>query len=580
MVPDLQFAGPDHAETVAAALREFHEALTRRWREKVCDEIVRGHHDFPVVIRREISPHSYQPLWEYWSRPAREHLRFPGQCTYVEWVQSGQNGSLESLRCDGATGTSEDVAVLGPGGEMVVVPPYIECGMGSVLAQVEDWAWGERDHLFYRLPMFDHHNVRLLLSAYNAFINIGRSMVLEPADGSDTGGVEFSPASADDLENIVGEIATGRGADPHWWAGWTGLAADRTRSTFFDSVGPTIENQSGLAGSLANLYSDRAAIIIEARNNTIRLIQTATEALGEKVTTPRANDWKIVQDIGAGIATTVGWSGKGAVLGAAVFLVGFLGRNLDKGTRTVGYAQDIAAVVGQLNDEIDEVSAKVDSNEWDYLVAASRLRRELFKIHSFELELYDLTQNDADGDREELGLSDDGFSAEISSVLKIAARCYSAGDRYGDLLPTIAATSEADRHLAGKDGTATDADRIVLELRDQLAGFLETTCGRYLVAGDQVQQAAEAYVAVDDSQAEAFRLIMEDWDRPDGGVADYDPSIDPEEYAVETDRGDYDPYEGHPALGGGSRPGADSDVAPGSGTDVEYVIEGDDGTRG
>ena len=576
---DPQFAGPDHGEIVAEALREFREALTRRWREKVCDEVVRGHHDFPIVIRREVSPHTYRPVWAYWSSPAREHLRFPGQCKYVEWAESGQNGSLESVDCDGATGMPEDVPVPGPHGELVVVPPYIECGMGSVLAQVEEWARGECDHLLDRLPMFDHHDVRRLMRAHDALVDVGCKLVLKPADGSDTSGVDFSPSSADDLENIVGEIATGRGADSHWWAGWTGLAADRARSNFFDSVGPTIENQSGLAGSLANLYSDRAAIIIEARNNTIRSIQTATEALGGKVTTPRANDWKIVQDIGAGITSGFGWNVKGAALGAVVFLVGFLGRNLDTGTRTVGYAQDFAEVVAQLNDEIDEVSAKVDSNEWDYLIAASRLRRNLFEIHSFELELYDLTQNDADGDRDELGLSDDGFSAVIGDVLKIAAGCYKAGNRYGELPPIIDATSEADRHMAGKDGTATGADRIVLELRDQLAGFLETTCGRYLVAGEQVRQAAEAYVAVDESQAEAFEQFMEEWDWPGGGVAAYDPSIDPEEYAAETDRGDYDPYEGHPALGGGSRPGANSDVAPGSGTDVEYVIEGNDEPR-
>lgn len=348
----LQFAGPDHGGLVVAALKEFHEALTRRWREKVCEEVVRGGHDYPVVIRRAISPHNYQPLWDYWSRPAREHLRFPGQCAYISWVEAGQNGSLSAVTCDGATGTSEEVEVVGPGGEMVVVPPHIECGMGSVLAQVEDWAWGEREHLFYRLPLFDHQDVRTLRAAHDALIDIGRNLVLEAESGS-----EFDPGSAGDLDEIVPDIAGKSGVGLHWWAGWTGLAAARARSTFFDSTGPTIENQSGLAGSLANLYSDRAAIIIAGRNNTMRLIQAATEALGEKVTTPRAEDWKVVQNIGAGISTALGWTGKGAVLGAAVFLVGFLGSNLDQGTRTVGYASDIAELVGQLNEEIDALNS-------------------------------------------------------------------------------------------------------------------------------------------------------------------------------------------------------------------------------
>lgn len=565
---EVRFAEPEHGQIVVAALKEFHEALTRRWREKLCEEVVHGRHDYPVVIRRETSPHSHQPLWEYWSRPAREHLRFPGQCAFVSWVESGQNGSLSGVTCDGATGTSEDVEVVGPGGEMVVVPPYIECGMGSVLAQVEDWAWGEREHLFYRLPLYDHQDVRALQAAHDDLIDIGRHLVLKPESGS-----EFDPGSAGDLDNIVSDITGKNDVGLHWWAGWTGLAASRARSNFFDSCGPTIENQSGLAGSLANLYSDRAALIIAGRNNTLRLIQAATEALGEKVTTPRADDWKVVQNIGAGIATAFGWTGKGAVLGAAVFLVGFLGSNLDKGTRTVGYAGDIAELVGQLNDDVDALSAQLDSDELDYLQAASRLRRNLFEVHSFELELYDLTRNDADGDRQERDLSDSGFSADVSSILNIAEGCYNAGNGYGELVPTIAATSEADRHLADKDGNQTDGDMAVMQLRDQLEGFLKTTCGRYLLAGDQVKQAADDYVEVDESQREKFDETVRDWTDDDGNsIADYDSAINPGKYAQETDRSGYDPYEGHPALGGG-QPGANADVAPGSGTDVEYVIE-------
>ena len=97
----------------------------------------------------------------------------------------------------------------------------------------------------------------------------------------------------------------------------------------------------------------------------------------------------------------------------------------------------------------------------------------------------------------------------------------------------------------------------------------KTTCGRYLLAGDQVRQAAEDYVSEDESQRAAFEAVMEDWGKEGVG---HGSALNPQEAAAATDRRGYDPWEGHPARAG-AEPGASSPVAPGSGTDVEYVVE-------
>lgn len=38
--------GTNHSAPLAAALNDFHRALTRRWREVVCEAIVRDHYDY------------------------------------------------------------------------------------------------------------------------------------------------------------------------------------------------------------------------------------------------------------------------------------------------------------------------------------------------------------------------------------------------------------------------------------------------------------------------------------------------------------------------------------------------------
>lgn len=544
--------GTDHAATLSKAMNDFHEALTFRWREEITEKIINTEHDYPTRIGRAGSP-TEKPMWEYWSAGAVHHFRGPGGgCSYVDWVQGGQEGELSSVTCDGRTGAEEEVQVLGPSGQMELVPPNIQCGMGSVLATVEDWAWGERDNTYYQLPLFDTHDLTALETAHNNFLAIGAQLGLEAGAGSASGAGSFSPMSERELVGKVQDVSGERAQGQDWWAGWTGLAASRARSGFFASAAPTINNQSGIAGSLANLYAARAAIIEKGRNDALYWIQWATTSLKETqtITTNLVPGWKTVQGVGGAISITGGWSGVGGGVGAAVTLVGFIGENLIPGIKTEGYKHDLVDVVETLNTKIDELNSAVNDLELEYSNEVAELQDTIYGIHSYNLELYDLTQNSADGDDDGAW---DGYTANVEDILKIGQACYEAGDLYEALLPTITQTFTADEHLADKDGAATPGDTSLLEARELLEGFLRTACGRYLVAGDQVKAAAEAYAKTEVDQKAAYDRIMEDWEA--ANVGQDDPNFNEEEEAKETDRSGYDPSGGHPSQGG-REPGA------------------------
>ncbi len=547
--------GADHAANLSKAMNDFHEALTYRWREVVSQKIMAAENDYPTRIARPGSPHE-APLWNYSSASAACHLRgVNAGCSYVAWVEGGQEGDLSSVTCEGKTGVDESeggVELIGPDGQPETVGPTIECGMGSILATVEDWAWGERETTYHELPLFDMQDVGAIETAHDNFLTIGAELGLEAGPGSAAGAGSFSPMSERELVGKVQDVSGERGQGQDWWAGWTGLAASRAKAGFFDSAAPSINNQSGIAGSLANLYSARGAIIEKGRNDALYWIQWSTKSLKEKqsISTNLVPGWKTVQGIGGAISIAGGWSGVGGAVGAAVTLVGFIGENLIPSHKSEGYKHDLVEVVETLNSKVTELSSTVESMELEYSNEVLTLQDTIFGIHSYNLELYDLTQNSADGDHEGNG---EGYTANVEDILKIGQACYEAGDLYEDLLSTIAATSSADKHLADKDGAATSGDTALLDVRTMFEGFLRTSAGRYEVAGDQTKAAAEAYAKVDTDQQAAYNRITEDW--TEAGVGVDDPDFDENAEAGATDRGPDKPSGGHPSQGGGNSPG-------------------------
>ncbi|MBC6449232.1 hypothetical protein [Actinokineospora xionganensis] len=545
--------GTGHAANLSTAMNDFHEALTYRWREEITQKIMAAEHDYPTRVARSGSPMA-APLWNYSSASAACHLRgVNAGCSYVDWVEGGQEGDLRSVTCEGKTGADEGgVDLVGPDGQPETVPPNIQCGMGSILEAVENWAWGEREHTYYELPLFDMHDVGALEIAHDHFLTIGAQLGLEAGAGSSADTGSFRSMSERELVGKVQDVSGERGQGQDWWTGWTGLAASRAKAGFFDSCAPTINNQSGIAGSLANLYAARGAIIEKGRNDALYWIQWATKSLKEKqtISTNLVYGWKTVQGIGTAITISGGWSGVGAAVGAAVILTGFIGENLIPNVTSEGHKHGLVEVVETLNTKINELNSAVNGLELEYSNEVAELQDTIFGIHSFNLELYDLTQNSADGDHEGSG---DGYTANVEDILKIGQACYEAGDLYAGLLSTIAATSSADNHLADKDGAATSGDTALLAVRTMFEGFLRTAAARYEVAGDQTKAAAEAYAKVETDQQAAYDRITDDWTA--AGVGVDDPDFDENAEAGATDRGPDKPFGGHPSQGGGNAPG-------------------------
>lgn len=156
----------------------------------------------------------------------------------------------------------------------------------------------------------------------------------------------------------------------------------------------------------------------------------------------------------------------------------------------------------------------------------------------------------------------------MDAIVNIAKNSYIAGEDYEQLLPIIPSVSAADRHLADKDGRATRADQMLIEVRELLHGFLKTTSGRYLMAGDMVKDAAEVYADTDDARRGHFNNIMDDWE--DAGVGDVDVEFNYGEYAEETERRTH--YPVHPSAPVND-PGYRDPSRPEVGGDDAYTLE-------
>jgi hypothetical protein len=297
-------------------------------------------------------------------------------------------------------------------------------------------------------------------------------------------------------------------------------------------VAPTLNKQAGIAGSLANLYAYRAAIIEKGRNDGLYWIQWATGSLDqtELVTIDLRDGWKAVQGVGMGIEATLGWTPEGAVVGAAVSLIGFLGEEMFPEVYREEYAHGLSEVIAKLHQQVGLLNTALGHMEERYASGARELEGGIYRTQTYNLELYDLTQNDERGDHEP-GAQ---VTVIIDGVLGIAQACYETGKFYAELLPTIEATAEAGRHLADQDGRQRVSDERVVEIRGLLESFLKTACARYLLAADQTTAAAEGYVHEDDEQRGTFERIMADWE--EHGVGEYDVGFDPAEYAQETER--------------------------------------------
>jgi hypothetical protein len=542
--------------TLETALKQLAEALTRRWREQAA-RAIELNQALPMVPtpdvtgyqRRHLGREWYEPAWSYATLPARAHVD-GGACRYLAWVHGGQNGDLSWVRCDGSI--TEAMAIDPRTGSYVAMPPAIDCGVGRILRQVEEWAWAERSKVFAALPLFDHHDVLEIEHAYRAYAAMERLLVSgeQPTSGPDRR--SFSTRSAATLPQAVDEIA-GHGGG--WIAEWTGLAAESFHTGFGASVRPTLDHHLGIARVLGGLYRARAAIIEKGRREALYRITAATVALDARVT--------VISDPTPGLRAIQGIGLLIAPLGAPkaggfLLLTWFLGDvfhqlGLLPTSERETHRHEPQEALDELHEEVGALNRELNKLESELHEEVLRLRETIHGLHSYHLELYDLTLNNP------VGVAGTRTTAvEPDAVEELAWHCAAAAEDYETLQGLLKRTADADSHLADRDGLATRADAAVLEVRDQLHSFLRTTCARYHLAGEQLKAAARAYREVDADQQRILDSKL--------AALEARSSIDIDRWATATERS-YDPFEGHPA-----RAGAEPGWAQ---TDEPYIVEGD-----
>lgn len=519
----------EYSKALTATLDDFWKALTHRWRE----EAVKALTSTTFAIPQGRGPLAWQPPAEAYGHLSGGSGEF---CAYLKWVKDGQTGSYSA--CEGWNSLSQT---------------YVECHADRILTQMENWAWEKRQEVAAAVPQLEGLDLGALHEAYTTFVQVGRGLCLEPGAAAETElpKLEGHPL-ADDVDWLSGND---RGKE--WFADWTGLAADSVRDGFLASTRPTLRNQSALLGYLANLYSDRAAMIQLTRNNTLEWLKWAIKKLNEKQQVTEVVTTGLSEFLGV-TSTTMSVVGlfSAAVktasgpIGVAISVIGFLAEIVGKAT-TERDAMTLDDIFAGLDTEVRNLHGKLDDRETGYGIAADILQRELAGVHSYNLELYDLTQGHPHGSHGDPA-SSKGMKADVSFILDVAQRCYEASESYSVQLRAFAPTGNADRQLAGRGGVQSEGDLILVEIRDAVESFIQTSCARFLYAGDQIKAAAEAYAKSDQTQKQLLERKLADWKHDgvgrydNGGDIDLNPATpeketDPGDYAEGTERGKLEP---------------------------------------
>jgi hypothetical protein len=493
-----------------AEVNAFRKALTKRWRTEVALACWQNT-PFRTAFHRYQAPYG-EDLWDYWDPINRLHMVY-GPCEVVEWAQGDQQSGVPT--CPGRINAPQSGSGLlfttDRYGNEVVAPSEVPCGMNSIMQQVEYWAHAEGSAVLGKLPQFDRHDQRAIEGAQQALLAIGGTLGLESAAGSDGGG--FTPVSNTDLIQKAAKLVGANGQNAGWYQDWTGLAADYLKGGFFASIAPTFFNQAGIAAAIHNLYSARGTIIQEMRSGSLKILSDAGKALDEtkEVTTDLNPVWQTSQGMGTALCTAGGWFPLVGAVGASFVLIGIIGQNFAPEVKNTAYAHDVEAVMTALWDHLDEQADDLFSRENDYNNGIYDLRDAVFGLHSFNLELYDLTENTATGNPG----SSKQFHIAVDTVLELADTCYECAEIYeNQLIPKIAAVQAADASLATADGSVGSADPKVKALVVEYGEYLKTACGRLYLAGEQIKAAAQAYAATDTQAGAAFNAVMTDWDEP------------------------------------------------------------------
>ncbi|MFC9258120.1 hypothetical protein [Amycolatopsis thailandensis] len=488
----------EYKRMLEEALNDFHKALTKRWMEDAVDAMT---HLSPTV------PCSAESWAWQWPPEAYGHLSGSEDfCGYLTWVEDGMNGHYKDVHCDGHNPqTGND----------------IECHVERNLAQIERLAWNRRQEVAKFVPQLEGPDLAKLEAAHDTYLKIAGNLGFKDTKENVTA-LLGKREVVDNVQYLAGRT----GEEQLWFTGWTGLAAATFKAGFFASVAPTLQNQSLVLASLATLYSTRATTIEATRRNIIRCLNWATPKLDEKITvkTFELGDKMDTLDrvrSTLGVVTSLSKEvGKVmSPIGTALGLLGYLGGIAQEMTETRN-AMSLQEILQGLDTSLHEQHVALDTLEEDFTADVTQLQRAIAEVHSFNLELYDLTANSATGRPDKRR-----FEVDLKFVMDIAKACFDAAESYSGQLRTLMTADAADRHLSGRDWATCTGDDTTLEIRDALEQFMRTACARFLLAGEQVMKAAEAYANTDAEKKAILQELLKDW--KDEGIARNRGKIDP-----------------------------------------------------
>jgi hypothetical protein len=425
-------------------------------------------------------------------------------CSFIAWCRESEPGTLPNgVACDGRVpqGLCTDGSDQG-----------FRCRAPELITTAIGWAEQDRDWIQERIPKFASQQIAALQAARDAFANAAQVFGATPEGDSDDWDTEGAiSVELDDLSSTLPQTVDSidyleyDASDP-WMVGWTGAAAEQAAAGFFHTVGPTLNNHAIISNALGYLINLRATIIDENRRNTLDLIGSATEALGATATTEidLTKRWAVVEGVGMAISLT----GAGAVIGAPITFVGWLGSKLKPTKKDLDFKSEPQEVAGGLAAAFDEMKRDIEYSEAGYRAESQALENAIGSAKLETLELYDITQNNPEGTAGKGG----EFSADIDEMTNLAKVCYGVADAYQELRSQLGHVYAGDSHMTDQDGDPTDADKRVLTMREDLLDFISTTIGRYCLVGDQIEEAARSYAEADEGAAanfESYEASME-----------------------------------------------------------------------
>ncbi|AUI61999.1 hypothetical protein [Amycolatopsis sp. BJA-103] len=527
----------EYKRMLDGALDDFCKALTKRWTEDAVDAMTKLS---PAV------PCSTEP-WA-WQWPAESYGHLSGSddfCGYLTWVMDGMLGHYKDVHCQGWNPQTQK---------------YVECHVEKNLAQIERLAWNRRQEVAKFVPQLEGPDLAKLEAAHNTYLNVAGNLGFHDKNGRVTE-LLGQGAVVRNVEWLDGATSS----DEDWFIEWTGLAAKAFRAGFFASIAPTMLNQSLILASLSSLYSTRAATIQATRLNIVKRLNWATKKLDEKVTLKVFTADAILEKVDRasaihGIATSLLSAGAklskvvntvneagGKVLGpvgAVLDLAGFVG-GVIKGLTVEQDAMSLQDILQKLTTSIQDEHNALSGLEDDFGGDVLVLQKAIAGVHSYNLELYDLTANTLPNRTERE--KNTGITVKIHFLLRVAQTCFEAAEGYSAQLRILAEADRADRHLAGRDEQTCTGDDSTLEIRDAVEQFMRTSCARFLLAGEQLRKAAEAYAKTDGQLSDDLKKLFADWENATAGRKKIDPNPEtverenPAKEAGSTDRTNLEP---------------------------------------